>query len=119
MIRPAGQAPYRRSRLSQDVRPLAEANTKAPRKASTHSSHTFPVDVEIPNRQPHGMRYPVPSQTESRMAIKAQRNRAKLHILRDNVHRAKRDVKLRVPGATERLKAHLAARLAYAETGGK
>jgi len=53
------------------------------------------------------------------MAIKAQRNRAKLHILRDNVHRAKRDVKLRVPGATERLKAHLAARLAYAETGGK
>ena len=50
------------------------------------------------------------------MAIKAQRNRAKLHILRDNVHRAKRDVKLRHPGAAERLKAHLAARLAYAET---
>jgi hypothetical protein len=51
------------------------------------------------------------------MAIKAQRNRARLHILRDNVHRARRDVKLRHPGAAERLKAHLAARLAYAETG--
>ena len=51
------------------------------------------------------------------MAIKAQRNRARLHVLRDNVHRAKRDVKLRIPGAAERLKTHQAARLAFAETG--
>ena len=51
------------------------------------------------------------------MAIQAQRNRAKLHRLRDNVHRAKRDVKRRIAGAPARLKAHLAARLAYAETG--
>jgi hypothetical protein len=73
--------------------------------------------MEKPIDQSQGLRYPVPSQTENRMAIKAQRNRAKLHILRDNVHRAKRDVKLRHPGAVERLKAHLAARLAYAENG--
>lgn len=51
------------------------------------------------------------------MAIQAQRNRARLHVLRDNVHRAKRAVKLGMPGAAERLKAHKAARLAYAETG--
>lgn len=51
------------------------------------------------------------------MATKAQRNRTRLHVLRDNVHRAKRAVKLRSPGAAERLKAHLAIRLAYAETG--
>jgi hypothetical protein len=51
------------------------------------------------------------------MAIQAQRNRARLHVLRDNVHRARRDVKLGRAGAAERLKAHLAARLAYAETG--
>jgi hypothetical protein len=51
------------------------------------------------------------------MAIQAQRNRARLHVLRDNVHRAKRDVKRGLPGAAERLKAHLANRLAYAETG--
>ena len=51
------------------------------------------------------------------MAIQAQRNRARLHVLRDNVHRAKRDVKLSLPGAKERLKAHVAARLAYAENG--
>lgn len=49
------------------------------------------------------------------MAIKAQKNRATLHRLRDNVHRAKRAVKLAAPGAAERLKLHLAARLAYAE----
>jgi hypothetical protein len=61
------------------------------------------------------MEYPAASQTEKRMAIQAQRNRARLHVLRDNVHRAKRDVKLRVPGAEERLKAHVAMRLAYAE----
>lgn len=51
------------------------------------------------------------------MAIKAQRNRAKLHILRDNVHRAKRDLKRGLPGAAERLKMHAAKRLAYAENG--
>jgi hypothetical protein len=51
------------------------------------------------------------------MAIKAQKNRATLHRLRDNVHRAKRDVKRAVPGAPERLKMHLARRLAFAETG--
>jgi len=50
------------------------------------------------------------------MAIKAQRNRARLHVLRDNVHRAKRDVKRNLPGSAERLKMHMAARLAYAET---
>lgn len=51
------------------------------------------------------------------MIIKAQRKRARLHVLRDNVHRAKRAVKAGMPGAKERLKAHQAARLAYAETG--
>jgi hypothetical protein len=50
------------------------------------------------------------------MAIKAQKNRAKLHRLRDNVQRAKRAVKQAMPGAAERLKLHLANRLAYAET---
>ena len=49
------------------------------------------------------------------MAIQAQRNRARLHVLRDNVHRARRDVKRKLPGAAELLKAHLATRLAYAE----
>jgi hypothetical protein len=51
------------------------------------------------------------------MATQAQRRRTKLHVLRDNVHRARRGVKLNQPGAKERLKAHLAARLAYAESG--
>ena len=51
------------------------------------------------------------------MATQAQRNRTRLHVLRDNVHRAKRDVKMNVPGAKARLKAHTAARLAFAETG--
>ncbi|HUG24192.1 MAG TPA: hypothetical protein VMN83_16835 [Albitalea sp.] len=60
--------------------------------------------------------YPVLSPMEKRMAIQAQRNRARLHVLRDNVHRAKRDVKRNLAGAAERLKMHLAARLAYAET---
>ena len=63
------------------------------------------------------MEYPATSQTEKRMAIQAQRNRARLHVLRDNVHRAKRDVKRKLPGAAERLKAHVATRLAYAESG--
>ena len=51
------------------------------------------------------------------MATHAQRNRTRLHVLRDNVRRAKRAVKLNLPGAAQRLKAHVAARLAYAETG--
>jgi hypothetical protein len=51
------------------------------------------------------------------MTTQAQRKRTRLHVLRDNVHRAKRALKLRVPGAAARLKAHVAARLAYAETG--
>lgn len=49
------------------------------------------------------------------MTTQAQRKRTRLHVLRDNVHRAKRDVKMNVPGARERLKSHTAARLAYAE----
>jgi hypothetical protein len=63
------------------------------------------------------MSYPHPPLMETPMAIKAQRHRKRLHVLRDNVHRARRDVKLRHPGAAERLKAHLAVRAAYAETG--
>lgn len=51
------------------------------------------------------------------MAIQAQRNRARRHVLRDNVHRAKRDLKRKLPGAAERLKDHLAKRLAFEETG--
>lgn len=50
------------------------------------------------------------------MATQAQRNRTKLHVLRDNVHRAKRDVKAKLPGAAERLKTHTAARQAFADT---
>jgi hypothetical protein len=50
------------------------------------------------------------------MIIKAQRNRARRHVLRDNVHRAKRAVKAGMPGTQERLKAHVAARAAFAET---
>jgi hypothetical protein len=61
--------------------------------------------------------YPVPPSMEKSMTIQAQRNRARLHVLRDNVHRAKRDVKRNLAGAAARLKAHVAARLAYAETG--
>lgn len=60
--------------------------------------------------------YPDRSQQEFNMAIKAHKNRAKLHRLRDSVHRAKRDVKRGMPGAAARLKAHVATRLAYAET---
>lgn len=48
------------------------------------------------------------------MAIQAQRNRARSHVLRDNVHRAQRDVKRKLPGAAERLKAHTATRAAFA-----
>ena len=38
------------------------------------------------------------------MVTQAQKKRTRLHVLRDNVHRARRDVKLKVPGAAERLK---------------
>jgi hypothetical protein len=51
------------------------------------------------------------------MATRAQRKRTRLHVLRDNVHQARRAVKLKVPGSAARLKAHVAARLAYAEHG--
>lgn len=51
------------------------------------------------------------------MAIQAQRDRAKSHVLRDNVHRAKRAVKLGLPGAAERLKDHQAKRQAFAGNG--
>jgi hypothetical protein len=50
------------------------------------------------------------------MAIQAQRHRARLHVLRDNIHRARRDLKRNLPGAAERLKAHVATRLAYVES---
>ena len=46
------------------------------------------------------------------MTIQAQRTRARRHLRRDNVHRAKRDVKRKLPGAAERLKKHVAARVA-------
>ena len=62
-------------------------------------------------------KYHRPSQTEQLMAIQAQRDRARRHLLRDNVHRAKRDVKHGIPGAAERLKKHTAARVAFAQTG--
>ena len=51
------------------------------------------------------------------MMTQAQRKRIRTHVLRDAVHAAKRAVKLNHPGAKERLKAHTAARLAYAEHG--
>ena len=51
------------------------------------------------------------------MATQAQRKRTRLHVLRDNVHRAKRAVKLKHPGGAARLKAHVAAHVAYAEHG--
>ena len=60
--------------------------------------------------------YSPDSPTEKLMLIKAQRNRTKLHVLRDNVHRAKRDLKRGRAGAAERLKMHTAARLAFAES---
>jgi hypothetical protein len=51
------------------------------------------------------------------MATQAQRNRTKLHILRDRVRSAKRAVKANLPGAADRQRGHKAARLSYAETG--
>jgi hypothetical protein len=45
--------------------------------------------------------------------IAAHKHRTRLHVLRDRVRRAKRDLKCRVPGAKERLAAHSAKRAAY------
>jgi hypothetical protein len=45
--------------------------------------------------------------------IAAHKHRTRLHVLRDRVRRAKRDVKRRVAGASERLAAHRAKRQAY------
>jgi len=53
------------------------------------------------------------------MATQAQRKRTRAHVLRDNVHRAKRAVKLQQPGAKERLKAHTALRLAFTQQHAK
>jgi hypothetical protein len=50
------------------------------------------------------------------MAIQAQRNRARAHVLRDNVKRAKRAVKRGLSGAADRLKQHKAARAAHTES---
>ena len=45
--------------------------------------------------------------------IAAHKHRTRLHVLRDRVKRAKRDLKCRVPGAKERLTAHSAKREQY------
>jgi hypothetical protein len=46
-------------------------------------------------------------------AIAAHKHRTMLHILRDRVQHAERDVKRGVTGAAERLAAHRAKRAAY------
>lgn len=46
-------------------------------------------------------------------AIAAHQHRATLHVLRDRMKRAKRDLKLGRPGAQQRLAAHAAKRAAY------
>jgi hypothetical protein len=46
-------------------------------------------------------------------AIAAHKHRTKLHVLRDRVKRAARDVKSGKVGAVERLKAHQANRAEY------
>ena len=43
----------------------------------------------------------------------AHRHRTKLHVLRDRVERALRDVKRGLPGAAERVVLHRATRAAY------
>lgn len=53
------------------------------------------------------------------MATQAQRRRTRRHVLRDNVHRARRGVKLKQPGAQERLKAHTAVRAAFTQKTAK
>lgn len=45
--------------------------------------------------------------------IAAHKHRTRLHVLRDRVRRAKRDVKRRLTGAKERLAAHSAKRAQY------
>jgi hypothetical protein len=45
--------------------------------------------------------------------IAAHKHRTRLHVLRDRVRRAKRDMKRRLTGAPERLAAHLAKREQY------
>ena len=45
--------------------------------------------------------------------IAAHRHRTRLHVLRDRVHRAERDVKRGLKGAAERLAGHQAQRAAY------
>jgi hypothetical protein len=45
--------------------------------------------------------------------IAAHKHRTRLHVLRDRVRRAKRDVKRRLAGAKERLVAHSAKREQY------
>jgi hypothetical protein len=46
-------------------------------------------------------------------AIAAHKHRTRLHVLRDRVQRALRDLKRRLPGAAERVAAHRAKRAAY------
>ena len=46
-------------------------------------------------------------------AIAAHKHRAKLHLLRDRLRRARRDQKRGMPGAAERVAAHSAKRAAY------
>jgi hypothetical protein len=45
--------------------------------------------------------------------ITAHMHRTRLHVLRDRLQRALRDVKRRLPGAAERVAAHRAKRDAY------
>jgi len=49
------------------------------------------------------------------MAIKAQKHRAALHRLRDNLHRAERAAKRGITGAAELVKMHSSKRAAYIE----
>jgi hypothetical protein len=82
----------------------------APKSAFGHEQHR-PIDPnDLDGCYPRALTKEIP------MAIKAQKTRAKLHRLRDNVHRAKRDVKRGLPGAEARLKAHAAVRQAFAQT---
>ena len=46
-------------------------------------------------------------------AIAAHKHRTMLHVLRDRVQRAQRDEKRGMPGAAERVAAHIAKRAAY------
>lgn len=46
-------------------------------------------------------------------SIAAHKHRTRLHVLRDRLKRATRDVKRGVPGAKERVAAHAAKRVDY------